>query len=424
MNSLFEERAKALRQLMIDLLSQKQAEFDLLSDEYEPQKEFLRQKRVKNLVSLEDFTAALERLTVEETERRQDIEIEFADRERQLKQEIERIKLESDNEQLKMLKDKQTREKVLVFQAMQQNTKDMDALQTYLGRALKETNAEMEQYRKFADKEKAARLKEITEAHQARVEELKEKQSRLVNVDEQLKKDELKYMERFKRQREEMLARKLADQQRELLKEMNQKDVDQMLDKHKKDISQLDEILSDEQSRQMEKMRERLKGRNAERAKQNVVRQIKLAEIQKQKAEERKLAKQYEQAGGDLQTSKALELQKQRVERLTEKAGLMQRMCQKQCYSRRIFFKRHIANQQKLNVFLGRGLTAEWAESAHGSEVDAASGLSQLSLRTEELKAQIREENEPVNYATLLKHIERADKDYETVRKQKPSNPQ
>ena len=82
---------------MIDLLSQKQDEFDLLTDEYEPQKQFLRQKRVKNLVSLEDFTAALERLTVEETERRQDIEIEFADRERSLRQEIEIVKLESDN---------------------------------------------------------------------------------------------------------------------------------------------------------------------------------------------------------------------------------------------------------------------------------------------------------------------------------------
>ena len=82
---------------MIDLLSQKQDEFDLLTDEYEPQKQFLRQKRVKNLVSLEDFTAALERLTVEETERRQNIEIEFADRERSLRQEIEIVKLESDN---------------------------------------------------------------------------------------------------------------------------------------------------------------------------------------------------------------------------------------------------------------------------------------------------------------------------------------
>lgn len=69
MNSLFEERAKALRHFMFDLLSQKQAEFDLLQEEVEPQKEFLRQKRVKQLMTLEEFTAALERLTVEETER-------------------------------------------------------------------------------------------------------------------------------------------------------------------------------------------------------------------------------------------------------------------------------------------------------------------------------------------------------------------
>lgn len=69
MNSLFEERAKALRQFMLDLLTQKQQEFDDLADEYEPQKEFLRQKRVKQLLTMEEFTAALERITVEETER-------------------------------------------------------------------------------------------------------------------------------------------------------------------------------------------------------------------------------------------------------------------------------------------------------------------------------------------------------------------
>lgn len=53
-------------------------------------------------------------------------------------------------------------------------------------------------------------------------------------------------MERFRRQREEMLARKLADQQRELLKDMNQKDVDQMLDRHKRDLGQMDEVLVEE----------------------------------------------------------------------------------------------------------------------------------------------------------------------------------
>lgn len=48
-------------------------------------KEFLRQKRVKGLLSLDEFSAALERLTVEETERVQDIEIMYADKERKVK---------------------------------------------------------------------------------------------------------------------------------------------------------------------------------------------------------------------------------------------------------------------------------------------------------------------------------------------------
>lgn len=79
-------------------------------------------------------------------------------------------------------------------------------------------------------------------------------------------------MERFRRQREEMLARKLAEQQRELLKEMNQKDVDQMLDRHKRDLASMDEVLVEEQARQMEKMRERMKSRTAAKAKEQVIR--------------------------------------------------------------------------------------------------------------------------------------------------------
>lgn len=42
MNSLFEERARALRLFMLDMLTQKQQEFDDLVDEFEPQKELLR----------------------------------------------------------------------------------------------------------------------------------------------------------------------------------------------------------------------------------------------------------------------------------------------------------------------------------------------------------------------------------------------
>lgn len=223
-------------------------------------------------------------------------------------------------------------------------------------------------------------------------------------------------MERFRRQREEMLARKLADQQRELLKDMNQKDVDQMLDRHKRDLSSMDEVLQDEQARQMEKMRERMKNRTAAKARKDVERQIKLAEIQKSKQKEIEQAKLYEQAGGDLATSVAIERQKEQIGRLVEKAGLMQRMCQKQNYSRKIYFKRHIANQQKLNAFLGRGILVDWASSKGGND-DDVTHMSMLSLKTDDLKDQINEKEEKITYSVLLEHIESADQTYDQIRK-------
>lgn len=67
-----------------------------------------------------------------------------------------------------------------------------------------------------------------------------------------------------------------------------------MLERHKRDLTAMDEVLQDEQSRQMEKMRDRMKNRNAAKAKENALRQIKLAEIQKEKAREAEQAKLYE----------------------------------------------------------------------------------------------------------------------------------
>lgn len=120
--------------------------------------------------------------------------------------------------------------------------------------------------------------------------------------------------------------------------------------------------------------------------------------------------KLYDQAGGDLATSVAIERQKEQVNRLVEKAALMQRQCQKQCYSRKIYFKRHIANQQKLNAFLGRGILVDWASSKGGDDDTA---MSMLSLKTEELKEQINEKEEKITYSTLLQHIHHAEETYE-----------
>lgn len=112
-----------------------------------------------------------------------------------------------------------------------------------------------------------------------------------------------------------------------------------------------------------------------------------------------------------MHTSIALERQKEQISRLVDKASLMQRMCQKQCYSRSIFFKRHIANQQKLNAYLGRGILTDWASSK--GDPDDISGMSELSLKTEDLLAQVNDKEEKITYAVLLQHIKQTEETYD-----------
>jgi len=69
MNALFDERAKVLRKYMFELLSQKAVELEDLSAEFEPQKDLLRSKREKGLISEADFLAAMERINSEKAER-------------------------------------------------------------------------------------------------------------------------------------------------------------------------------------------------------------------------------------------------------------------------------------------------------------------------------------------------------------------
>lgn len=75
------------------------------------------------------------------------------------------------------------------------------------------------------------------------------------------------------------MARKLAEQQKEILRDMNKEDVDALLAKHKRQLLQMDEALRREQERQMELMRTNQKNKNADLAKEKMLRQIKLAEI-------------------------------------------------------------------------------------------------------------------------------------------------
>ena len=101
----------------------------------------------------------------------------------------------------------------------------------------------------------------------------------MFNWEDRVKRDEDKIMDQFRKQKEEMMARKLAEQQKEILRDMNKEDVDALLAKHKRQLLQMDEALRREQERQMELMRTNQKNKNGDLAKEKMLRQIKLAEI-------------------------------------------------------------------------------------------------------------------------------------------------
>jgi hypothetical protein len=84
-------------------------------------------------------------------------------------------------------------------------------MKVYLTKSVNEANRDLENYKRHSDKEKLSRIQNMQTDHELKQKEMEERQDRLVNVEEMLKKDEAKHMERFRRQREEMLARKLGE---------------------------------------------------------------------------------------------------------------------------------------------------------------------------------------------------------------------
>lgn len=224
-----------------------------------------------------------------------------------------------------------------------------------------------------------------------------------------MKADEAKYVESFQRQKEELKAKKLADQQKELLREMNQKDVDAMLSKHKRELEQMDDALNTEQMRQLQLMRNRMKGRNAQLSQDKIVRQIKLAELQKVKQQELSKAQEYQQ---QLSEQKGSFISNEKLNQMVSKAGLMQKLRMKQAYSRPIFNKRYQDKEQRLYAFLGQGVTADWASSQGADDI---SHMSELSIATKAIEKDFKF-GQAITYQMLLEHIQSAESNYDAIK--------
>jgi len=188
----------------------------------------------------------MEKLNKVEHDRRMEIEIEHADKEAEINEQLERARHEAEAEQKAVLKDRQTQEKVAMFGAMMKKMDDGDNMKQYLEMQMKDATREAVQFKEQAEREKDRRIAEMETEKERQMQELMDRQERMFDWDDRQNRDQDKIMEQFKRQKEEMMAKKLADQQKEILNDMNQEDVDALLAKHKRQLQSMDQALSKE----------------------------------------------------------------------------------------------------------------------------------------------------------------------------------
>ena len=142
-----------------------------------------------------------------------------------------------------------------MFNEMMKNMDKGDSMKQYLELQKRDAEKELELFRKKADKEKDKLINNIEVEKERKMQELMDRQDRMFNWEDKVKRDEDKIMEQFRKQKEEMMAKKLAEQQKEILRDMNKEDVDALLSKHKRQLLQMDEAMRREQERQMALMR-------------------------------------------------------------------------------------------------------------------------------------------------------------------------
>lgn len=121
---------------------------------------------------------------------------------------------------------------------------------------MSESEKELDVFKRKADRDKQKRIDDMEADKEAAMQALLNRQERMFNWEDKMKKQEMQFMDQFEQQKNAIKAKKLSDQQKELLKDMNQKDVDVMLARHKRELEAIEEALAAEQQRQMDQMKE------------------------------------------------------------------------------------------------------------------------------------------------------------------------
>lgn len=138
----------------------------------------------------------MERLNTEMAERKMDLDIEYSDKEKAVTEELERIKLDAETEQKKILKDRQTQEKLVMFKKLMEAQGEENAsVKAYLQKQMSESEKELDAFKRKADRDKQKKIDDMEADKEAAMQALVNRQERMFNWEDKMKKQEMQFMD-------------------------------------------------------------------------------------------------------------------------------------------------------------------------------------------------------------------------------------
>ncbi|CDW71824.1 gcc2 and gcc3 domain-containing protein [Stylonychia lemnae] len=424
MLALFDERAKALRKYIFDLMTQKQTELELIKEEFQPQYDFLKDKKAKGLITDSQYRDMMAKLQEEESDKRIDAEIQIKELEQKMEEElmIQSVKNRADVEQA--LKDKQADEKVKMIDFLIGDNQNNETIKQYLEREKKGTLRELVDFKKQKDQEKQKKLKDIEEMRANREQELREKEERMLNWEDKMKQEEAKHMQAFEKQKNAIISKKLNEQKAELLREVNKDEISKLLQQHKRDIANLETALQKEQERQMTNMRKNVGERLKDQETGKIKREIKMAQLIKDKSARQKEMLNVSMASSQVKFgSNRAETKEEQMKKNIEKIKYMQQTVDKKVYfGGKLFVKDHQVKKMEL---IKKLLKKDDLSSIQQSLLEQQSNMIQSVAR---LQSQFSDDSllqdSVSSYATgnltfkeLIDHVNKIEDNYQEISK-------
>ena len=296
----YEEKAKAMKDIVIKTMNEKSEEIGALNKEIAESKSFLREAYEKGGITEEIMNDELKKVRQRYDERLKDINSKYNTKE--LEQEAEqRVVIEKHTNDQIALEEKHMREREKFFSKLLPES----AMKRILAGMMSVEEDKLNDFIKEKYDERDARIRELEEKMSKFRLEMNDTQKELDDLDEyqrKLREKELLAQRKFDIQQQKILDQKRREQEAELTKVKSKEQREEMVKKHLEELADLNRILGVERKRQIdihrqmfEEKREAIEKRRqellAKRAEQEKLLKAKMEEEEKHKKEMTELEK-------------------------------------------------------------------------------------------------------------------------------------